>query len=166
MSLYVYTTTGTRPYLTKYLHDEHPMHNFTLMQKTTASDIYLLLDESNAASVFNAPFSYENRFQYGLKPHDGIAVFEHIGLAPENEKSFLLQFDRIKEDLDAQPGLEALYLLRSEKKVAYVILTFWKDDSYFNKWTKSAHFRPLVPYITDHQTRSSDITYADIFQLR
>ena len=51
MSLYVYTTTGTRPYLTKYLHDEHPMHNFTLMQKTTASDIYLLLDESNAASV-------------------------------------------------------------------------------------------------------------------
>lgn len=116
MSLYVYTTTGTRPYLTKYLHDEHPMHNFTLMQKTTASDIYLLLDESNAASVFNAPFGYENRFQYGLKPHDGIAVFEHIGLAPENEKSFLLQFDRIKEDLDAQPGLEALYLLRSEKK--------------------------------------------------
>ncbi|MGX7420147.1 antibiotic biosynthesis monooxygenase family protein [Carnobacterium gallinarum] len=166
MSLYVYTTTGTRPYLTNYLKEKHVLHNFTLMQKTNASDIYLLLDETDAASVFNAPFGYENRFQYGEKPHDGVAVFEHIGLAPENEKSFLLQFEKIKTGLEEQPGLAALYLLRSEKKTAYVVLTFWTSDIYFNKWTKSEQFKPLIPYITDHQTRSSDITYADTFQLR
>ncbi|MDT1958419.1 antibiotic biosynthesis monooxygenase [Carnobacterium divergens] len=165
MSMYVYTTTGTHPYLRTYLHD-HPERTMTLMQRADSSGTYLLMDESNANSIFNAPFGYINRYQYQEKPPIGMAVLQHIGLLPEDEKSFLLQFDKLKATLTNHPELDCLYLLKSERKMAYLIMTFWQSTDDFHKFEKSIDFQPLLPYVADHQSQSSEITYADVFYIR
>lgn len=133
----IYMTTGTRSFMDT-VREKHSKEQIIMMHGEGHT---LLLHETEGNSVFQSPRKYEVISSSGQLEHEGFFVFNNIAVSDEGRPVFEHRFSKRAELMDTQPGFVAFRLLRPLESDTYIVLTEWKESSYFDLWKHSAAFK-------------------------
>ncbi|MDN4606764.1 antibiotic biosynthesis monooxygenase family protein [Sporosarcina highlanderae] len=169
--MYLYMTSGTQDFMEK-LQQRYKDKGMILMHGGGQS---LLLYETEAKSVFQAPRRYEVISSAGVLKDEGFFVCNNVAVTDEGRPVFEHRFSSLNGEIDSQQGFIAFRLLRPLDSDTYVVLTQWEKAADFDLWknspsfknshqsidnkefaTNTTHIFSSAPYITTYTARKKE----------
>ncbi len=129
----IYMTTGTMDFMEK-IKEKHTNENILLMNGAGQT---LLLHETNGASVFQTPRSYQVAGSFGQLTEPGFFAMDVVAVTDEGKPIFEHQYKHMGEKLQDMPGFIAYRLLRPLGSDTYVLISEWTDKRLYEIWHKS-----------------------------
>lgn len=167
----IHMTTGTMDFM-ENIKKKHTNENILLMNGAGQT---LLLHETNGASVFQTPRSYEVVGSSGDLTEPGFFAMDVVAVTDEGKPIFEHQYKHMGEKLQNMPGFIAYRLLRPMASDTYVLISEWTDKRLYEIWHKSPgnklsknmdfkdaggaalHIFTSAPYTTHYKTPSDEI---------
>ncbi|WP_243291447.1 antibiotic biosynthesis monooxygenase [Bacillus sp. FJAT-47783] len=124
-----YITYGTIGYLQQLL-SSHPNEPFILMQNKSGT---ILTHETTNASLFKEPKKYKVINSDGVIPAKAtFAAFHYFSISDEGIPLF--EHDTTAKIMKTNPPLSAFRVLRPVQNDAYIIVTFWENETLYQNW--------------------------------
>ena len=101
----------------------------------------VIIHETNGKTLFNHPRKYEVIDSFGTFEEAQYVVMNNIPVTDEGRPLFEYRFKNRKRNIENQAGFIAIRVLRPLSSNTYVILTFWENQSAFEKWKESESFQ-------------------------
>lgn len=130
-----FMTNGTYAFLKK-LEQKHDHLSFYFMKNHDTLAYY----EGIGKSVFTAGRAYDILLSKGLIEKQGFVAMNHIPVTTDGRPVFEERFKQRQHAVETMPGFQAFRLLKPKKGLAYIVLTQWKREAYFNEWRESKAF--------------------------
>lgn len=96
--------------------------------------------EGVGKSVFTAGRVYDILLSKGLIEKQGFVAMNHIPVTTDGRPVFEERFKHRQHTVETMPGFQAFRLLKPKKGLAYIVLTQWKREAFFNEWRESKAF--------------------------
>ncbi|NRG44080.1 antibiotic biosynthesis monooxygenase family protein [Bacillus sp. CRN 9] len=142
-----YITSGTKSFLSM-IKKKHNKEEMTFMQNSQHS---LLVHETAKKSKFQQPRSYKIIDQYGQLSDGSFASLNYIPVTDEGKPIFIYTYKNLSEKLDKAAGLQAVRVLEPFKSNTFVVLTVWKNETYYKDWEATDSFKNLKPTNNNQQ---------------
>ncbi|HYK72025.1 MAG TPA: antibiotic biosynthesis monooxygenase [Pseudoneobacillus sp.] len=139
----IHITVGTPHFLYKKMQN-HSAETMLLMENTEQA---VLIHETNGASIFNEPRSFDILASKGQLIHEGFVVMHHFNVTEEGKPLFEYRLKDSLEMLDTQAGLLAIRCLRPLQSRTYMIVTIWDNEGNFQKWKNSKGYEQFQLFL-------------------